>query len=127
MSRTVHEMNVQMARPGSLNGLTQAFRREGASLLASRGGIFKGAWTSEFGDLNRLYSLWEFPDERTRVQGQSDLEGAPAWRAHIDALGALASGRQQMLLSPVRLPAATAPPGGAVRLPDVRHQALSCR
>ncbi|MDO8277966.1 MAG: NIPSNAP family protein [Burkholderiaceae bacterium] len=112
MSQPVHEMNVQMARPGSLSGLTEAFRREGARLLASRGGTFKGAWTSEFGDLNRLYSLWEFPDEAARAQGQTRLEGAPAWRGHIDGLGALAAGRQQMLLSPARLPGVTAPPGG---------------
>ncbi|MDP3138515.1 MAG: NIPSNAP family protein [Burkholderiaceae bacterium] len=112
MTQTVHEMNVQMARPGSLHGLADAFRREGAALLASRGCTFKGAWTSEFGDLNRLYSLWEFPDELVRAQGQSKLEAAPAWRGHIDALDAMAAGRQQMLLKPARLPAVTAPPGG---------------
>lgn len=98
----LHELTIEEARPGSLPALVDGFRRSGLALRHGRAGAFRGAWITEFGDLNRLCTLWEYADEESVGERNEVLHTSADWQRHARETDSLLAGVTTMLLRPQR-------------------------
>ncbi len=98
----IHELCTQEAKPGALPQLLAQFRAEGLSLRDGRCGIFRGAWTTEFGQLNQLFTLWEHADAASCLAATEALHASADWMAHARACAPLLHSVSSTLLAPQR-------------------------
>ena len=98
----IHALYLQSARPGHLPALSKRFASEELALRREGPGVFRGAWTSEFGALNKLYALFEYEDVAQQAQADAALYASAAWRAHAQSMEPMLSSAKTMLLDPVR-------------------------
>ncbi|MGE0799472.1 MAG: NIPSNAP family protein [Lautropia sp.] len=97
-----HTLSIQTGKAGMLPALVHRFSEETLPLRRRHGGAFRGAWTSEFGDLNGLFVLWEF-GSLAELHATAEAQAHSAeWIAHIRSVGELIDGEQVMLLKPYR-------------------------
>ena len=115
----IHEMSIQTGRPGQLATMASLFATQTLALRRKlQPGRCLGAWTSEFGELNNLYSLWEFADAGQQQEASSVLSADAAWQAHAQVLGPMLAGATTMLLKPYRK---MTRPGNDSKLYDFRQ------
>lgn len=98
----IHALSIQTAKAGMLPTLARRFSEESLPLRRRFGGAFKGAWTSEFGDLNNLITLWEFDGIAEQRETAETLLGSTPWMDHARSIGTLLDGEEVMLLKPFR-------------------------
>jgi hypothetical protein len=97
-----HSLSIQTSKAGMLPTLTRHFGEETLPLRRRFGGTFKGAWTSEFGELNNLIVLWEFDSIAEQRATVEELMKSAEWVAHVRSLGTLLDGEEVLLLKPFR-------------------------
>lgn len=102
MTKVIHALSIQTGKPGMLPTLVRRFSNETLTLRRPFGGAFKGAWTSEFGELNNLLSLWEFEGIAEQRATAEALLASAAWTGHARSIGPLLDAEEVMLLKPFR-------------------------
>ena len=77
----IYELRIYTIRPGIMAKYLDIVGNVGMKIRGNDYGKLVGTWSSEFGQLNEYYHLWEYPDlnERTRLRGE--LAKVPAWSA----------------------------------------------
>lgn len=112
------ELSVETVLPGRMPVLLGHYQSHGASRRPFPDAIFRGAWTSEFGALNRLYVLWEYSQS-----DQPDIDGATPQviSRSTDDLRKVVTDVERWSLESAFVPMQDTPPGGAwdLRLYDV--------
>lgn len=98
----IHELRIDTAFPGRLPAWIRYFRDVGIGLLDASGLHLKGVWSSEFGALNRLYTLWEYPEIQDLHTSASALKQSEAWRSFTDEGRALLAETETHYLVPLR-------------------------
>lgn len=113
------ELSVETVLPGRMPILLGHYQSHGASRRPFPDAIFRGAWTSEFGALNRLYVLWEY----SQGQHQPHIGGGSARveSRSMDDLHKVVTDVERWPLESAFVPMQDLPPGGVwdLRLYDV--------
>ncbi len=67
----IHELRTYTLHPGKLADYIHLWETVGWPVRGNEYGQLLGFWTGEFGELNRVFHIWQFPglDERTRLRG----------------------------------------------------------
>lgn len=65
-----------------------------------KGRLLNG-WTSEYGDLNKLYSLWQYADANEREHANAEREARAPWSTYADATRSAVTQVESILLRPV--------------------------
>jgi NIPSNAP len=113
------EFTVESVLPGRMPLLLKHYKTDGARRRPHPLAVFRGAWTSEFGALNRLYVLWEHRQAGTGPEGDiGSLDSVSV--AHPELQG-IVTGVERLALHPACVPMTAGPSGGAwdLRLYDV--------
>lgn len=95
----LHELVIEETRPGALPYLLEKTSTVGLRLRSSFSGMLFGAWTSEFGELNQLYSVWQYANLTQRNETLSALAADGDWQAHMETLNGIVLSREVRLLS----------------------------
>jgi NIPSNAP len=68
----IHELRTYTLHPGKLADYIYLWETVGWPARGHRYGTLLGFWTGEFGELNRVFHIWQFDglDERTAVRGR---------------------------------------------------------
>ncbi|MBV8715636.1 MAG: NIPSNAP family protein [Chloroflexi bacterium] len=79
----VYELRMYTYPPGATGGVAQAF----AEKYAGRHGVYPvgGIWTSDLGNLNRLYQLLPYKNWDHREQVRTELREKGLWPPHTEA------------------------------------------
>lgn len=118
----IHVMSIATARPGRLPVLTRCISQDELAIRRGGPGQFRGAWISEFGALNNVYSLWEYADAGQYAQAVARLHDHAAWGSYTEQAELLLAREATLLLAPER-PLARAPDDSVLydfRIYDIR-------
>ena len=79
----VYELRMYTYAAGALGGVSKTF----AEAYAGRNAVYPvgGIWTSDLGNLNRLYQLFPYKDWDHRDQVRKELREKGVWPPHGDA------------------------------------------
>jgi hypothetical protein len=77
----IYELRIYTIKPGILPKYLDIVGNIGMKIRGNDYGKLVGTWTSEFGQLNEYYHLWEYPDPNERARLRAELAKVPAWSA----------------------------------------------
>jgi len=79
----IYELRMYTYPAGVISGLADTF----ASAYPGRHGVYPvgGIWTSDLGNLNRLYQLFPYKNWEHRDQVRSELRQKQLWPPHVEA------------------------------------------
>jgi len=79
----LYELRMYTYPAGALSGVAQTF----AAAYSARHGVYPvgGIWTSDLGNLNRLYQLFPYKDWNQRDQVRGELREKGLWPPHTEA------------------------------------------
>src|SRR5688500_4486337 len=77
----IYELRIYTIKPGILPKYLDIVGNIGMKIRGNDYGKLVGTWTSEFGQLNEYYHLWEYPDPNERARLRGELQKVPAWSA----------------------------------------------
>ncbi len=96
----IYELRIYTTRPGIQAKYLDIVGNIGMRIRGNNFGKLVGAWTSDIGQLNEYYHLWEYEDlnERTRLRGA--LQKAPGWQdEYLAASRGMVVAQRNMLLN----------------------------
>ena len=76
----IHELRVYTCFPGKLPAFLKLIEEVGRPIRGDKYGRNVGYWTSEFGELNQVYHMWEYDDLAHRAAMRAELGKVEAWR-----------------------------------------------
>jgi hypothetical protein len=77
----IHELRIYTIKPGIMAKYQDIVGNIGMKIRGNDYGRLVGAWTSDIGQLNEYYHLWEYPDPNERARLRAELAKVPAWSA----------------------------------------------
>ena len=77
----IYELRIYTVKPGVMPKYLGIVGEIGMKIRGNDYGKLVGSWTSEFGQLNEYYHLWEYPDPNERARLRAALAKVPAWSA----------------------------------------------
>jgi len=83
----LYELRIYTIRPGIQAKYLDIVGNIGMRIRGNAYGRLVGAWTSDIGQLNEYYHLWEYPDPNERARLRAELAKVPAWSAEYLAAG----------------------------------------
>ena len=87
--------------PGGIPTYLEAFERIALPLIRKNMTML-AFWTSDTGELNQVYHLWEFKDARDRIERRAAFQNEPQFRQEFMPIALpLLSGMHSTLLNPV--------------------------
>ena len=75
------ELRIYPVRPGIMPKYLGIVGDIGMKIRGNDYGKLVGAWSSDIGQLNEYYHLWEYPDPNERARLRAALAKVPAWSA----------------------------------------------
>jgi hypothetical protein len=99
--RVIHELRIETSRPGRVAALAEQFTAAWRAAGADERRAVRAAWTSECGELNRLYTLWEH-DADSGDAALAARERAARWSERRRASAADVLRVESLLLQPLR-------------------------
>jgi hypothetical protein len=76
----IHELRIYTLRPGIQAKYLDIVANIGMRIRGNNFGRLVGAWTSDIGQLNEYYHLWEYDDLNERTRLRAGLQKAPGWQ-----------------------------------------------
>jgi len=83
----LYELRIYTTRPGIQAKYLDIVGNIGMRIRGDNYGRLVGAWTSDIGQLNEYYHLWEYPDPNERARLRAALAKAPGWQSEYLAAG----------------------------------------
>src|SRR3954469_23911573 len=83
----IYELRIYTTRPGIQAKYLDIVGNIGMRIRGDNYGRLVGAWTSDIGQLNEYYHLWEYPDPNERARLRAALAKAPGWQSEYLAAG----------------------------------------
>jgi len=77
----IYELRIYTVRPGIIGTYMGIVKDVGMRIRGNEYGRLVGAWTSDIGQLNEYYHLWEYPDPNERVRLRAALQQVPGWQS----------------------------------------------
>jgi len=107
----IHELRIYTCFPGKTAEFLKMVETVGKPIRGDNYGKNLGYWTSEFGELNQVYHMWEYDDLAHRAKVRGELGAMEAWRNDYVAKVRPLIQRQDVKLLhpqvPVKAPAGT--------------------
>lgn len=75
----IQELRIYTVKVGQMAVYLQHFEQVGLP-IARRYMFLAGFWTTEYGEINELFHLWDFPDLAQRSEIRARLHSAPDWQ-----------------------------------------------
>jgi hypothetical protein len=75
----IYELRIYTTKPGVQAKYLDIVGNIGMRIRGNDYGKLVGAWTSDIGQLNEYYHLWEYPDPNERARLRAALAKAPGW------------------------------------------------
>src|SRR3954468_20778656 len=76
----IYELRTYTVRPGIMAKYLDIVGSIGMRIRGDNYGRLVGAWTSDIGQLNEYYHLWEYPDPNERLRIRAALQQVPEWQ-----------------------------------------------
>ena len=76
----IHELRIYTCFPGKTPDFLKLVEEVGKPIRGDRHGKNLGYWTSEFGELNQVYHMWEYDDLAHRDKVRGELGKMESWR-----------------------------------------------
>lgn len=76
----IHELRIYTCFPGKTPDFLKLVEEVGKPIRGDRHGKNLGYWTSEFGELNQIYHMWEYDDLAHRDKVRAELGKLDSWR-----------------------------------------------
>lgn len=76
----IYELRIYTLRPGIQAKYLDVVGNIGMRIRGNNFGRLVGAWTSDIGQLNEYYHLWEYDDLNERTRLRAALQKAPGWQ-----------------------------------------------
>jgi hypothetical protein len=76
----LYELRIYTTRPGIQAKYLDIVGNIGMRIRGNDYGRLVGAWTSDIGQLNEYYHLWEYPDPNERARLRAALPKVPGWQ-----------------------------------------------
>jgi hypothetical protein len=113
----IYELRTYTLSPGSLPRYLKLTSEVGRAIRGDRYGKLEGFWSTEFGTLNQVVHLWNYPDlnERDRLRGE--LARNEDWtKGYLPQIRGFLVAQQNRILSPVLPLVPPADPGHVYEL-----------
>jgi len=78
----IHELRIYTIKPTRVSEYVDHFQLIGLPIIRRYLSLV-GFWTVEFGDINDIYSLWDFSDLTQRTHLRAGLSGDHEWRSEF--------------------------------------------
>lgn len=99
----IHELRIYSFHPGMLPTYLHLSETLGRPVRGDDYGINLGVWTSEFGPLNQVWSLWQYDSFEERSMLRAALAKNPRWRDEcVPQMRPLMARQDVSLLNPVK-------------------------
>jgi hypothetical protein len=76
----IYELRIYTMRPGIQAKYLDVVGNIGMRIRGNNFGRLVGAWTSDIGQLNEYYHLWEYDDLNERARLRAALQKTPGWQ-----------------------------------------------
>src|SRR5436305_8808450 len=83
----IYELRIYTVRPGIIARYMGIVKDVGMRIRGNNFGRLVGAWTSDIGQLNEYYHLWEYDDLNERARLRAALQKTPGWQDEYLAAG----------------------------------------
>ena len=94
------EMRIYTTYVGKAGEFIQMYKSRGLPIQEPIQGRLLGMYQTEFGPMNQLVVLWEYPDHATRDARRSELMRAPGWMEFLREAAPLIQSEDSRLLVP---------------------------
>ncbi len=114
----IYELRTYTLRPGQQGEYLRLSSEVGRKVRGDRYGKLCGFWATEFGTLNQVVHLWEYPDLNERERLRAELQKNEDWtRGYLPQIRPMLVAQENRILSPV---VPLKPPAGAGHVYELR-------
>ncbi|MCY3830014.1 MAG: NIPSNAP family protein [Rhodospirillaceae bacterium] len=97
---TIIEMRIYTAHVGKAAAFVALYREKGLPIQEPIQGGLLGMYRTEFGPMNQIILLWEYPDHAARDARRAALLEAPGWTDFLREAAPLIQSEESRLLLP---------------------------
>ena len=94
------EMRIYTTYVGKAGEFVRLYKAKGLSIQEPIQGRLLGMYQTEFGPMNQVILLWEYPDHAARDERRSALVQAPGWMDFLREAAPLVQSEDSRLLMP---------------------------
>lgn len=113
----IYELRTYILRPGALPRYLEASAGYGRPARQDDYGKLEGHWSSPFGELNRLFTLWSYPSFAERERLRAALARNERWtKEFLPRIADVVLAKKSTILTPLRQVRLPAPNKGVYEL-----------